>query len=379
MEFIDLKAQYRQYQGEIDHKILEVMGKAHFILGEEVGAFEGRAARYVGRRHAVACSDGTSALQLAYMAYGVGPGDAVFCPDMTFIATVEPACLMGATPVFCDIDRVSYNIDPESLERQVGRVEKEGRLRPRAVVAVDFLGNPADYGALGEIARRHGLLLIEDAAQGMGAGAHGRRCCSFGDIAATSFFPTKPLGCYGDGGAVFTDDEEVYERLLSLRVHGKGATKYDNVRIGMNSRLDELQAGILNVKLGHLDREIALRQEVAKRYDEALGVLAAVPQVREGVVSAYAQYILVLESQEVRDGLMGHLKGQGIPAIQYYPNPMHRLPVFAGVENYGEGFPNATSYADRSLGIPFSPYISREDQERVIQGIRDFFSNQRCV
>ncbi|NBH74187.1 aminotransferase class I/II-fold pyridoxal phosphate-dependent enzyme, partial [Clostridiaceae bacterium] len=176
MEFIDLKAQYRQYQGEIDHKVLEVMGKAHFILGEEVGAFEGRAARYVGRRHAVACSDGTSALQLAYMAYGVGPGDAVFCPDMTFIATVEPACLMGATPVFCDIDRVSYNIDPESLERQVGRVEKEGRLRPRAVVAVDFLGNPADYGALGEIARRHGLLLIEDAAQGMGAGAHGRRC-----------------------------------------------------------------------------------------------------------------------------------------------------------------------------------------------------------
>lgn len=376
MEFIDLKAQYRQYQEEIDHKVLEVIGKTHFILGGEVRIFEERLARYVGRKYAVSCSDGTSALQLAYMVYGIGPGDAVFCPDMTFIATVEPACLMGAVPVFCDIDRESYNIAPESLERQVERVEKEGKLRPRAVVAVDFLGNPADYGRLRQAAERHGLLLIEDGAQGMGAELDGGKCCSFGDIAATSFFPTKPLGCYGDGGAVFTDDEVVYQKLLSLRVHGKGKTKYDNVRIGINSRLDELQAGVLNVKLGHLDEEIAMRQEVARRYDEALGDLAAVPQVREGAVSAYAQYILVLESQKVRDSLMGHLKEQGVPTIQYYPNPMHRLPVFGGVENYGEEFLNATAYADRSLGLPFSPYISREDQEKVIRGVRIFFERE---
>ena len=241
MEFIDLKAQYAAYRDEIDEAMGEVVRNAEFIGGRYVGLLEEELAAYVGRKHCVSCGNGTDALQLAYMALGIGPGDAVFCPDMTFIASVEPAAMLGAEPVFCDIDPVSYNLSPDDLERQVERVEAEGRLRPRAVVAVDFLGNPADYGRLLEVCERRGLLLVEDAAQGIGGERGGVRLGGFGDIATTSFFPSKPLGCYGDGGAVFTDDDGTAELLRSLRVHGKGASKYDNVRIGVNSRLDNLQ------------------------------------------------------------------------------------------------------------------------------------------
>lgn len=369
MEFIDLKSQYFKYKKEIDESIFKVLGNADYILGEEVEQFEKEIAEYVGRKYAVACSDGTSALQLIYMAYNIGEGDAVFCPDMTFIASVEPACLLGATPVFCDIDGESYNISVDCLEKQIKKVISDGKLKPRAIVAVDFIGNPIDYHALKSIAEKYDLLLIEDAAQGIGAVYNGKKCGTLGDISATSFFPSKPLGCYGDGGAVFTDDENIYKLLKSIRVHGKGKTKYDNIHIGVNSRLDTIQAAILRVKLKYLDREIEKRQEIAKEYSSKLEEYVKVPVINHNNISAYAQYVIVLESMKQRNELMEYLKGKNIPTIQYYPNPLHKLPVFSNVNCYGETYECSSWYGECSLGIPFSAFLKSEDQKYIIKSI----------
>ena len=369
MEFIDLKSQYFKYKKEIDESIFKVLGNADYILGEEVEQFEKEIAEYVGRKYAVACSDGTSALQLIYMAYNIGEGDAVFCPDMTFIASVEPACLLGATPVFCDIDGESYNISVDCLEKQIKKVISDGKLKPRAIVAVDFIGNPIDYHALKSIAEKYDLLLIEDAAQGIGAVYNGKKCETLGDISATSFFPSKPLGCYGDGGAVFTDDENIYKLLKSIRVHGKGKTKYDNIHIGVNSRLDTIQAAILRVKLKYLDREIEKRQEIAKEYSSKLEEYVKVPVINHNNISAYAQYVIVLESMKQRNELMEYLKGKNIPTIQYYPNPLHKLPVFSNVNCYGETYECSSWYGECSLGIPFSAFLKSEDQQYIIKSI----------
>ena len=369
VEFIDLKSQYFKYKKEIDESIFKVLGNADYILGEEVEQFEKEIAEYVGRKYAVACSDGTSALQLIYMAYNIGEGDAVFCPDMTFIASVEPACLLGATPVFCDIDGESYNISVDCLEKQIKKVISDGKLKPRAIVAVDFIGNPIDYHALKSIAEKYDLLLIEDAAQGIGAVYNGKKCGTLGDISATSFFPSKPLGCYGDGGAVFTDDENIYKLLKSIRVHGKGKTKYDNIHIGVNSRLDTIQAAILRVKLKYLDREIEKRQEIAKEYSSKLEEYVKVPVINHNNISAYAQYVIVLESMKQRNELMEYLKGKNIPTIQYYPNPLHKLPVFSNVNCYGETYECSSWYGECSLGIPFSAFLKSEDQQYIIKSI----------
>ena len=369
MEFIDLKSQYFKYKKEIDESIFKVLGNADYILGEEVEQFEKEIAEYVGRKYAVACSDGTSALQLIYMAYNIGEGDAVFCPDMTFIASVEPACLLGATPVFCDIDGESYNISVDCLEKQIKKVISDGKLKPRAIVAVDFIGNPIDYHALKSIAEKYDLLLIEDAAQGIGAVYNGKKCGTLGDISATSFFPSKPLGCYGDGGAVFTDDENIYKLLKSIRVHGKGKTKYDNIHIGVNSRLDTIQAAILRVKLKYLDREIEKRQEIAKEYSSKLEEYVKVPVINHNNISAYAQYVIVLESMKQRNELMEYLKGKNIPTIHYYPNPLHKLPVFSNVNCYGETYECSSWYGECSLGIPFSAFLKSEDQQYIIKSI----------
>lgn len=369
VEFIDLKSQYFKYKKEIDESIFKVLGNADYILGEEVEQFEKEIAQYVGRKYAVACSDGTSALQLIYMAYNIGEGDAVFCPDMTFIASVEPACLLGATPVFCDIDGESYNISVDCLEKQIKKVISDGKLKPRAIVAVDFIGNPIDYHALKSIAEKYDLLLIEDAAQGIGAVYNGKKCGTLGDISATSFFPSKPLGCYGDGGAVFTDDENIYKLLKSIRVHGKGKTKYDNIHIGVNSRLDTIQAAILRVKLKYLDREIEKRQEIAKEYSSKLEEYVKVPVINHNNISAYAQYVIVLESMKQRNELMEYLKGKNIPTIQYYPNPLHKLPVFSNVNCYGETYECSSWYGECSLGIPFSAFLKSEDQQYIIKSI----------
>ncbi len=367
MEFIDLKSQYKYLQKEIDDNIREVLGGAYFILGTNVDEFERKLAEYVGVKHVISCSDGTAALQLIYMANQIGQGDAVFCPDMTFIASIEPACLLGAAPVFCEIDPDTYNISAESLERQIQKVQKEGKLRPKAIVAVDFLGNPADYDSISKIASKYHLLLIEDAAQSMGASYHGAKCGSFGDIAATSFFPSKPLGCYGDGGAVFTNDDRVDKVIRSLRVHGKGKSKYDNIYIGINSRLDSIQAAVLLPKLNVLEEEMLKRQQIARYYDDKLRAKIRVPFITKNAVSSYAQYVLMTESEEQRELLQDTLSKNGIPTIRYYPTPMHQLPVFKGVNTYEETYDISEKYAKCSFGIPFSPYISKEEQKQVIE------------
>lgn len=375
MEFIDLKAQYAALKDEIDLSIRGVIESTHFILGEEEQKFEEKLAEYVGVKHVIGCSNGTDALQLIYMANQIGEGDAVFCPDMTFVASIEPACMLGATPIFCDIDSKTYNIDPESLERQIKAVIKEGKLRARAVVAVDFIGNPADYEAVEKIARQYDLLVIEDAAQGIGASSNGIKCGAFGDIAATSFFPSKPLGCYGDGGAVFTNDDEMDKLLRSLRVHGKGKSKYDNQRIGMNARLDTIQAAIMLPKLKVLDKEIEIRQQIAERYNKAFAGKFQIPYVKDNMISAYAQYALLAADMEQREHIMSKLAEQKIPSLVYYPVPMHKMKVFEGCFMGDETFENTIAYADRTFSLPFSAYLEEKDQERVIETVLDVVRN----
>lgn len=371
MEFIDLKAQYRTLKPEIDANIQTVLDTAQFIGGSYVKELEEKLAAYVGRKHCITCGNGTEALQLAFMAYGVGSGDAVFCPDVTFIASVEPACMLGATPVFCDITPDTYNLCPESLERQIKAVLAEGKLNPKMVVAVDFLGNPADFAAIAAVCEEYGLLLLEDAAQGFGASYQGKRCCAYGDIATTSFFPAKPLGCYGDGGAIFTDDDEMNVLLRSYCVHGKGpGGKYDNIRIGLNSRLDNLQAAVLLPKFRALkDYEMDRRQVVAERYNTAFAGKFITPHVAQNCVSSYAQYALLAADRDQRSRILAHLTEKNIPNMIYYPTPQHILPVFRGASLYSETFPNAVNYCARTFSLPMHPYLENTEQWTVVDAV----------
>lgn len=367
MKLIDLNAQYAALKKEIDAAVAGVLESCRFVEGDEIARLEAALAHYIGRGHCMSCGSGTDALQLAYMVYGVGPGDAVFCPDVTFVASVEPACLLGAAPVFCDVTADTRCLSPEGLERQVKAVLAEGRLRPRVVVAVHLLGNPADMNAISAVCKKYGLVLIEDSAQGTGASYKGKMCGSFGDISVTSFFPSKPLGCYGDGGAIFTDDAGTASLVRSLGRHGSGlGGKYDNVRIGINSRLDSVQAAVLLVKLRALcEYELDARRDVASWYDEALHGRFAVPVVREGCVSNYAQYALLAKDANERDLAADRLKAAGIPSAVYYPTPLHRLPVFAGLPVYGEAFDNSRHYCERTLSLPMHPYLDRQAALRV--------------
>ncbi|MDR1619115.1 MAG: DegT/DnrJ/EryC1/StrS family aminotransferase [Clostridiales bacterium] len=370
MQFIDLKAQYAALKHEIDAAIHAVLAHGQFIMGPEVAALEREIAAFLRVKHVITCANGTDALQLLYMAYGIGRGDAVFCPDISFIASVEPACVLGAVPIFCDVDARAFNICPDSLSRQIAAVKEEGRLRPRAILAVDFLGNPADYDTLAEIARQHGLPLIEDAAQSFGGVYRGAPCGSLGDAAATSFFPAKPLGCYGDGGAVMTNDDDMAALCRSLRAHGKGDDKYANVRVGMNSRLDTIQAAVLLVKLGALrDYELDRRAIVAARYDAALMERFQLLNVEKGNVCAYAQYAFLADSAEQRDAIAARLATLGIPTMVYYPHPQHVLKAFQNAPPYGETYPRATAYCRRTLSIPMHPYLDEGAQDTIIKAI----------
>lgn len=371
MQFIDLKAQYQALKTEIDANIQSVLSSAQFIGGSYVKELEAELAAFVVRKHCVTCANGTDALQLAYMAAGVGEGDAVFCPDMTFISSTEPAKMFDAVSVFCDITADTYCLSPESLERQIRAVLAEGKLKPKAVVAVDILGNPCDYDAIVPICEKYGLTLIEDAAQSFGASYHGKRACAFGQIATSSFFPAKPLGCYGDGGAVFTDDDEMDSLFRSLCVHGKGpGGKYDNIRVGMNSRLDNLQAAVLLPKLKALrDYEMDRRQTVAGRYSAAFAGKFVTPFVAEGCVSAWAQYALLAEDTAQRDRIIARLTEKGIPNMVYYPTPQHALPVFRGEPAYGETFRNANDYCARTFSLPMHPYLTEAEQEAVVKAV----------
>ncbi len=371
MQFIDLKAQYHTLKSEIDANIQSVLDSAQFIGGPFVQELEGKLAAFTGRKHCVTCANGTDALQIAYMAAGVGEGDAVFCPDMTFISSTEPAKMFGAVSVFCDITPDTYTLDPASLERQIKAVLAEGKLKPKAVVAVDILGNPCDYDAIAPICEKYGLFLIEDAAQSFGASYKGRRACAFGHIATTSFFPAKPLGCYGDGGAIFTDDDGMDGFIRSLCVHGKGpGGKYDNIRVGMNSRLDAIQAAVLLPKLKALGNyEIDARQTVAGRYNDAFAGKLQTPFVAEGSVSAWAQYAVLAKDTEARDKIIAHLNEKNIPNMVYYPTPQHGLPVFRDEPHYGETFANANDYCARTFSLPMHPYLEEAEQQTVIDAV----------
>ena len=371
MQFIDLKAQYQALKAEINENIQVVLDDGRYIGGPQVKELEEKLAAYVGRKHCISCANGTDALQIAYMVYGIGEGDAVFCPDITFISSTEPSKMLGAVSVFCDIQPDTYNLCPESLEHQIKAVLAEGKLTPKAVVAVDILGNPCDYDAIIPICEKYGLILIEDAAQSFGATYKGKKCGAFGEIATTSFFPAKPLGCYGDGGAIFVDDDELASVIRSICVHGKGPRgKYDNVRIGMNSRLDTLQAAILLPKFKALvDCEIDNRQKVADRYNEAFAAHFTVPFVQENCQSVYAQYAILAKDTTTRDRVGAHLTEKKIPNMIYYPTPQHALPVFCEEPGYGETFVNADDYCARTLSLPMHPYLGEEEQQLIIDAV----------
>ncbi len=371
MQFIDLKAQYNVLKDEINQNIQDVLEKGQFIGGAPVKELEQKLAEYVGRKHCITCANGTDALQIAYMLYGVGEGDAVFCPDITFISSTEPSKMFGATSVFCDIQPDTYNLCPISLEKQIKAVIAEGKLTPKAVVAVDILGNPCDYDAIVPICKKYGLVLIEDAAQSFGASYKGKKCCAFGQIATTSFFPAKPLGCYGDGGAIIMDDDALADVCRSICVHGKGpGGKYDNIRVGMNSRLDTMQAAILLPKFKALaDYEVADRQTVAQRYNVAFAKDFTTPYVIEGCTSVYAQYAILAKDTATRDKVIAHLSEKKIPNMIYYPTPQHALPVFKDEPHYGETFANANDYCARTLSLPMHPYLGAEEQQIVIDAV----------
>lgn len=360
MQFRDLRAQYALLQADINASVERVLEEGHYIGGVEVGELERRLATYVGVEHCITCGNGTDALQLALMAWGVGPGDAVLVPDFTFFASGEVVSAVGAIPVFVDVDMRTFNIDPAQIPSAVA-LAKELGLSPKAVIAVDLFGLPADYSSIRTICKENGLLLLEDGAQGFGGSIRGNKACSFGDISTTSFFPAKPLGCYGDGGAVFTDNDEWASLIRSLAVHGKGSMKYDNVRIGMNSRLDTMQAAILLVKLDAFrSYELSSVNQVAHWYNENLGdsdfVLPCVP---EGYESSWAQYTVQIPKTIDRSSLQAALKDRGVPTMVYYPKPMHEQVAFLDRSLFG-ACEIASELCGSVLSLPMHPYLTEE-------------------
>lgn len=367
MEFRDLKKQYQILKDEIDTAINEVCTNANFISGRQVKELEEELASYVGVKHCISCANGTDALVLALMAWGIQPGDAVFVPDFTYFSSGEAVSNVGATPIFLDIDPVTFNIDPLKLIEAINKVKDIENLTPKAVIAVDLFGLPADYTAIRKICSENKLLLLEDGAQGFGGEFDGHKACSFGDIGTTSFFPAKPLGCYGDGGAIFTNNDVCAELLRSYAVHGKGDSKYDNVRIGMNSRLDTIQAAILKVKLkAFREYELEDINKVAGWYTEILDYMGIEhPVVPDGYYSSWAQYTIKLPISVNRASVQATLKEAGIPTMVYYVKPMHLQGAFAGTISAEADCPVTEELCDRVLSLPLHPYMSREDVESV--------------
>ncbi len=404
MEFRDLKQQYQVLREDMDRAILGAVASGAYIMGPQVKELEKQLAEYVGVKHCLTCANGTDAMTLALKAWGIGPGDAVFVPDFTFFSSAEVVSLEGATPVFVDVHEETFNMDAADLERAVKQVLADGQLQPRVIVAVDLFGLPADYQAIRAVADKYGLLILEDGAQGFGGSvilndapstipnegssvipseAKESRACSFGDISTTSFFPAKPVGCYGDGGAVFTDNDEWAALIESYRVHGKGKFKYDNIRIGLNSRLDTVQAAVLQVKLkAFADYELDAVNKAAELYTQYLchserseESLVATPLIPAGYRSSWAQYTIRLRDREQRDALQTHLKAQGIPSMVYYPKPMHLQTAFAAChsERSEESLcPVATSLCDRVLSLPMHPYMTEEQIRTVSDAIHSF-------
>ncbi len=366
--FIDIAAQRRRLGRAVDDAVARVLAHCQFVMGPEVSALEKDLAVFCGTRHAVTCASGTDALLLVLMARGIGPGDAVFCPTFTFCATAEVVALLGATPVFVDIDAETFNLDGASLARAIPVAKRQG-LKPRAVIPVDLFGQPADHDAVARIAAAENLFVLDDAAQSFGATYKGRKLGTLAPATATSFFPAKPLGCYGDGGAVLTDDDSLAEIVKSLRVHGQGADKYDNVRIGITGRLDTIQAAVLIEKLKIFPEEIAARDSAARRYNAGLADVATVPKVAEGSTSVWAQYTIRLKPGR-RDKLAADLKVQGIPTAVYYPKPLHRLAAYKSFPVAEGGVPVSDRLAEEVISLPMHGYLDEPTQDRIIGAVR---------
>lgn len=361
----------------MDKAMLEVVASGVYIMGPQVSELEKQLAEYVGTRHCISCASGSDALTLALKAWGVRQGDAVFVPDFTFFASAEAISSEGATPVFVDVDSETFNIDPADLEHKIEATIRNGELVPKVIIAVDLFGLPADYPAIREIARKYRLLILEDGAQGFGGTVNGKRSCSFGDIATTSFFPSKPLGCYGDGGACFTDNDEWAALMDSLRMHGKQSSRYDNVRIGMNSRLDTVQASILQVKLKAFARELVAVNRAAAEYTARLTDIVETPVVPAGFRSSWAQYTIRLNSKAERDGIQTYLDGIGIPSRIYYPVPIHRQTAYRMLGCPASDCPMAGKLCETVLSLPIHPYISLEEIDRVCNAVRTYLLRAR--
>ena len=368
MKFIDLDTQYLRIKDKIHAGMINVLDSGAYIMGQDVIKLEKRLAEHTGVKYCVTCSSGTDALLMPLMAWNIGPGDAVFTSPFTFIATAEVVNLLGAVPVFVDIDKDTYNIDTVDLERKIENVISEGKLTPKVIIPVDLFGLLSNYEAVNRIAEKFGLLVLEDAAQSYGALQNGKRAGTFGNSAATSFYPAKPLGCYGDGGAIFTDDEEHYKILTSIRVHGQGSDKYNNERIGINGRIDTLQAAILNEKMEIFDEEVELRNKVASKYSSLLKNVKT-PYIPEGNTSVWAQYSVLADSSEHRSFLMNKLKENDIPSVIYYPKPLHLQDAFKHL-GYSKGdFPISEDTASRIFSLPMHPYLTDEEIEKICRVI----------
>lgn len=373
MEFRDLKKQYQVLKADIDDAMQKVAASGNYIMGGPVIELEEQLADYVGVKHCITCANGTDALTLALKSLGIGKGDAVFVPDFTFFASAEVVALEGATPVFVDVNPRTFNIDVVSLKEAIDAVENEGILKMKAIIAVDLFGLPADFIAVRKIAKQHGLYVIEDGAQGFGGRMAEGIACSLGDISTTSFFPAKPLGCYGDGGAVFTNNDEWADMIRSLRIHGKGSNKYDNVRIGMNSRLDTVQAAILQVKLNAFkEHELESVNHAAAHYTklikQTIGDAVSTPNIPEGYMSSWAQYTLRLTDASQRMGIQTHMKETGIPTMIYYPTPMSMQTAFHSVHSYVDT-PNAQKLSQCVLSLPMHPYLTDEDIQMIVDAL----------
>ncbi len=374
MEYRDLKKQYQVLKKDIDAGIVDCCTKAQFIGGAPVKELEQQLAEYCGVKHCISCANGTDALQLPLMVWGIGAGDVVFVPDFTYFSSGEVVGAVGATPVFVDVDPDTYNMDPVKLEKAIEKVLSDGKYTPKAVIAVDLFGLPADFDAIRPICEKYGLHLLEDGAQGFGGELHGKKACSFGDISTTSFFPAKPVGCYGDGGAIFTDNDEWADLLRSYAVHGKGADKYDNIRIGMNSRLDTVQAAVLKVKLkAFADYELSDINKVAALYSELLaGTELVLPVIPDGYLSSWAQYTVRLPENADRAALQAKLKEQGIPSMIYYKKPMHQQGAFAGSYSAEADCPVTVEICDTVLSLPLDPYKTESDVKAVVEALKAY-------
>lgn len=372
MEFRDLKRQYQSLSADIDKEIKNVIGSANFIMGKPVMDLEEQLAQYVGTKHCITCANGTDALVLALKALGVKEGDAVFVPDFTFFASAEAVSVVGATPIFVDVDADTFNISVLDLQQKIVATLHDGVLQPKVILTVDLFGLPADYAAIRAISCKYGLYILEDGAQGFGGSINGLMACGFGDIATTSFFPSKPLGCYGDGGALFTNNDEWAELAKSYRSHGKGNFKYDNVRIGMNSRLDTLQAAILKVKLkAFAEYELKNINDIAYEYTKCLKDIVHTPVVPEGFYSSWAQYTIVLDDETTRNKVQNELKNKGIPTMVYYPKPLHKQTAYAKLKSYNDTLPITEKLCNTVLSLPISPYLENIEVQEISNALRN--------